>query len=152
VELKDYIENKRKRHELMKEAGEKMNLGPNVHYNPVTGTFIRSTQIDPFRMMFKPSITPVSRPNTFMTSRILANAPILSVSDLLKIKQPSSRAKYLCRQLEQLYKPSSSAEPQRPATSSIQILSVEQKTVTRNPVEEDSSEQDSDEEQLEIKN
>ena len=41
-ELQDYITTKLKRHEQMKAAAERMNLGPGAHYNPVTGTFIRT--------------------------------------------------------------------------------------------------------------
>ena len=81
-ELQDYIVAKTKRHEIMREAGEKMNLGPDAHYNPVTCMYFRSSQHDPFRMLYKSQLSSVSRPNTFMTSKILANAPILSVSEL----------------------------------------------------------------------
>jgi hypothetical protein len=55
--------------------------------------------------MFKPYLAPIGKPNTFFTSRILANSPILDLSVLQNIKNPSNRAKYLCRKLEQLYKP-----------------------------------------------
>ena len=64
----------------MKEAAEKLNLGPGAHYNPVTCTYIRSSSMDPFRNIFKPALVPIGRPNTFITSKILANSPILDLS------------------------------------------------------------------------
>ena len=129
-ELQEYIQTKLKRHEQMKEAAERMNLGPGAHYNPISGTYIRANQIDTYRQIFKPYLTPIGRPNTFLTSKILANSPILDLSVLQNIQNPSSRAKYLCKKLEQLYKPSDklNLEPQRSTTTpAIQILSVEQK-------------------------
>lgn len=130
-----------------------MNLGPDAHYNPVTGTFMRSSQLDPYRMLYKPNTSATARPpSPFTTNRILANAPILSVADLKKIKQPSSRAKYLCRKLSELYGPRA-GEASQAKPSSIQILSMEQKIVTRNPVDEESSaEQESEEDPQEVRN
>lgn len=91
-ELQDYIKTKLKRHDQMKAAAERMNLGPGAHYNPITGTFIRTNQMDSYRMMYKPNLTPLGKPNTFCVSKILANAPILDVAELQKIEKPSSRA------------------------------------------------------------
>ena len=141
----------------MKDAAERMNLGPDAHYNPISGTFIRANQIDPYRQIFKPYLAPIGKPNTFFTSKILANSPILDLTVLQQIKNPSSRAKYLCRKLEQLYKPSGpqSVETQRPAVTSIQILSVEQKQVIRNVNENDDYSQDGDdydEDPMDVKN
>lgn len=84
----------------MKEAAARMNLGPGAHYNPVTGTFVRTSTVDPYRMMYKSNIGPIVRSNTFFTNKILANSPILDLSTLRGIKDPSSRTKYLCRKLE----------------------------------------------------
>jgi hypothetical protein len=42
-ELQDFIEKKQERHALMKAAAEQINLGPGAHYNPITGTFIRTS-------------------------------------------------------------------------------------------------------------
>lgn len=41
-ELKGFIARKHKRHEQMKEAAEKLSLGPGALYNPVTCTYMRS--------------------------------------------------------------------------------------------------------------
>jgi len=112
----------------MKEAAERMNLGPGAHYNPISGIYIRANQIDSYRQIYKPYLAPIGRPNTFLTSKILANSPILNLTELQNIQNRSSRAKYLCKKLEQLYKPSDklNLEPQRSTTTpAIQILSIE---------------------------
>jgi hypothetical protein len=70
----------------MRAAAEKMNLGPDAHYNPITGTFMRTNSLDslnPFRIMQnKQNLASLGKPNTFFISKILANSPILDVAAL----------------------------------------------------------------------
>ncbi len=49
-ELEEFITKKRQRHTQMRAAAEKFNLGPDTHYNPITGTYVRTSSMDPFRM------------------------------------------------------------------------------------------------------
>jgi hypothetical protein len=74
------------------------------------------------------------------------------LNELRKIRQPSSRTKFLCRKLESLYRPPG-LEPQRSTTQQgIQILSMEKKVIPRHHEEEYSNSDNSDEDAIEERN